>query len=301
MLPQRQRESWLQRLAKLKVDKARGNPAPHKPLLILVLCDLVEIGALETSRLLLTGEIAFRFANYWTVVAARRKQGPDLRLPFFHLKGDGFLKPFDKFGNPASDKKANVEVEIHSEFFECLHDDEFRRHARLLIITNYFGQAEQFALSALVQVHLPDAECVRDEVSEYATSVAVLTGREARFRLTVVPAYNYTCALTRHRIITVDSGALVDAAHIHKFADSRNNSPSNGLSLSKNAHWMFDVGLWSLDDDYRVILNHDRFVESGPPGIRLDQHAGEQILLPSQEALYPSKSCLAWHRLEHGF
>jgi predicted restriction endonuclease len=40
------------------------------------------------------------------------------------------------------------------------------------------------------------------------------------FRLTVIPACNYTCALTGYRLVTVTSGSIVDAAHIHQFADS---------------------------------------------------------------------------------
>jgi putative restriction endonuclease len=46
----------------------------------------------------------------------------------------------------------------------------------------------------------------------------------------------------------------VDAAHIHQFADSRNNDPRNGLALSKNAHWLFDNGLRALTDDFKVIV-----------------------------------------------
>jgi putative restriction endonuclease len=60
--------------------------------------------------------------------------------------------------------------------------------------------------------------------------------------------------LTGYRIITVDRGTIVDAAHIAPFRSSKNNDVRNGLSLCKNAHWLFDVGLWSLDDDYRVIV-----------------------------------------------
>ena len=57
----------------------------------------------------------------------------------------------------------------------------------------------------------------------------VTRGREARFRLTVLPAYNYTCTLTGYRCVIVNVGSIVDAAHIHQFADSRNNQPQNGL------------------------------------------------------------------------
>jgi putative restriction endonuclease len=73
-------------------------------------------------------------------------------------------------------------------------------------------------------------------------------GREARFRLNIVAAYNYTCALTRYRLTTIAGGSIVDAAHIHQFSDSRNNDPRNGLALCKNAHWLFDNGLWTLTD-----------------------------------------------------
>ena len=50
-------------------------------------------------------------------------------------------------------------------------------------------------------------------------------GREARFRLNIVAAYNYTCALTCYRLTTIAGGSIVDAAHIHQFSDSRNNDP----------------------------------------------------------------------------
>ena len=38
------RERWLAKLAKLNVDRARGGPAPHKPLLLLVLIELAHQG-----------------------------------------------------------------------------------------------------------------------------------------------------------------------------------------------------------------------------------------------------------------
>ena len=76
-----------------------------------------------------------------------------------------------------------------------------------------------------------------------------------------VAAYNYTCALTRYRLTTIAGGSIVDAAHIHQFSDSRNNDPRNGLALCKNAHWLFDNGLWTLTDDYKVIVAEGRFAE----------------------------------------
>ncbi|MBT7789286.1 MAG: hypothetical protein HN757_10465 [Calditrichaeota bacterium] len=39
-----------------------------------------------------------------------------------------------------------------------------------------------------------------------------------------MPAYNYACALTGYMPDTLSS-SMIDAAHIHSFANSRNNNP----------------------------------------------------------------------------
>jgi predicted restriction endonuclease len=80
----------LAKLAKLKVDRATGDPAPHKPLLLLVVLELAEQGILPMTVLPLTPELAFRFFTYWSIVAHRRTQRPDIRLPFHHLQSYGF-------------------------------------------------------------------------------------------------------------------------------------------------------------------------------------------------------------------
>ena len=135
---------------------------------------------------------------------------------------------------------------------------------------------------------------LRDEITRY--EVAHRLVREARFRLSVVPAYDYTCALTGYRLVTAAAGCIVDAAHIHQFANSRNNDPRNGIALSKNAHWAFDQGLWSLTDDYRVILAKDRFSESGPQGVLFSSFEGKRIHLPKLKDQWPDVHRLEWHR-----
>ena len=125
-------------------------------------------------------------------------------------------------------------------------------------------------------------------------------GREARFRIRVVAAYGYTCALTEYRLTTITGKSIVDAAHIHQFADSRNNDPRNGVALSKNAHWLFDNGLWTLSDDYQVIVAAGEFTEAGPGQDLLGSFHGKRIALPREPALWPNPVHLAWHR-KHRF
>src|SRR5260370_1986921 len=111
----------------------------------------------------------------------------------------------------------------------------------------------------------------------------------------IVAAYNYTCALTGYRLTTVNAGSIVDAAHIHQFADSRNNDPRNGVALCKNAHWLFDNGLWTIAGDYSVIVAVGRFSEDSPDHKSLRDYHGQKVCLPSDNRLWPKPdpSCMA--------
>jgi putative restriction endonuclease len=95
--------------------------------------------------------------------------------------------------------------------------------------------------------------------------------------------------------------SIVDAAHIHEFRDSRNNDPRNGMALSKNAHWQFDRGLWSLNEDYRVLVNESKFTDDGARGQRITDFEGQKIFLPTDPKYWPDYSYLDWHRKHHGF
>jgi putative restriction endonuclease len=121
-------------------------------------------------------------------------------------------------------------------------------------------------------------------------------GREARFRLSVVSAYDYSCALTGYRLMTISAGSIIDAAHIHQFADSRNNDVRNGIALCKNAHWMFDEGLWTIDDDYSVKVAVGHFTECSPDQKALASYDGKMLRLPEDPQVRPEPGYLAWHR-----
>jgi len=64
-------------------------------------------------------------------------------------------------------------------------------------------------------------------------------------------------------------------------------SPHHGLALSKNVHWMFDEGLWSADDDLRVIVNACRFSENGPEPLRLSSFVGRHLQFDFASKLRP--------------
>ena len=288
----------LHTLANLRVYRRGGQAAPHKPILLLVMLDLAQRGELaETVRL--TPELAFRFCAYWGVVAHRRTQRPDIRLPFHHTSSDGLWAALQADMRPSRDCRSTDIARLSPQFVALAHDADDRDTARHLLIAQYFQPEERMALYTLLGLPAPSGEQT-DAVLRAAADDAQQQGREARFRLEVVPAYNYTCALTGYRLLTVDVGSIVDAAHIHPFSDSRNNDPRNGMALCKNAHWTFDQGLWTVTDDYRVLVADDRFCEDSPDGRALAGYAGQPLRLPRDQSFWPSPKCLAWHR-EHRF
>lgn len=297
----RDQKYWLHKLATLRIDRARGNPAPHKPLLLLVIMEMLEKGEIESREVALSADIAFRFSVFWSVVAQRRKQPPEVRLPFHHLGSSGMWQPLTAQGDPSQDKKLTKMIRFDPSFFECLSDQRFRDRARRVLIETepYFLPEERVALRSMLQIK-PAAPEIRENEEVYRKSVQ--TGRDARFRIEVVVlAYKYTCGLTGYRMTTLEMESIVDAAHIHEFRDSRNNDPRNGIALSKNAHWQFDRGLWSLSDNYRVLVNREKFIEDGVPGQRLADFVGRRIFLPSEPKYWPEPEYLGWHRKRHGF
>jgi len=290
---------WLERLSNLNLDRSRG-AAPHKPLLLLVVFDLIEDGKLAGGLLARDGNLAFRFSSYWSIVAERRASRPDVRLPFYHIRSDGFWTPLDAEGKPAESRDRAVLAQLDVSFLLCAQDAEFRTLARRTLIAKYFQPQERATLYGLVGIEPPPEDIVAGDAARFQEAPDERR-RDARFSFRVLPAYDFTCALTRYRMVSIDGKTAVDAAHIHQFKRGGPNHPTNGIALSKTAHWLFDRGFWSISDNYQVLVKSERFDEAGDAGHLLKPRAGRKILLPANQSYWPAREFLAWHRQEHGF
>src|SRR5205085_8113679 len=172
-------------------------------------------------------------------VASRRKQRPDIRYPFLHLRANGFWSALAENGEPAEGRLQARYARMPSDFVAFATDPASREQARRILIAKYFPPSERVELYALTGLPVPSDEQVTLDANYQSPGEPEKAGRDARFRIRVMAAYNYTCALTCYRLTTMTGKSIVDAAHIHQFSDSRNNEPQNGLALSKNAHWLF--------------------------------------------------------------
>jgi putative restriction endonuclease len=291
---------WLNVLNDLNYDPVSAI-APHKPLLLLVVCDLAEEGKLAGAILRRDGDLIFRFSSYWRIVAERRRTKPDLKLPFFHLRTEGVWKPLESDGRPAEDRNRTVLAQLDPSFWLCLTDAGFRILARRTLIAKYFKPNERTELYSLVGLEVPPEDVVAADATRFLPSENSEAKRDAKFAVRVLPAYNYTCALTRYRMIAVNGATPLDAAHIHQFKRGGSNHPTNGIALTKTAHWLFDRGFWSISNGFRVIVAEHRFEESGDDAYLLKKIAHRDLLQPAKPHFPPDPQCPEWHRHRHKF
>lgn len=304
---------WLNRLAKLRVDRASNNPAPHKPLLLFAILDQIEEGSITSNIVRLTPELAFRFLGYWEVVSSRGRSVGRAELPFFHLQSDGFLRHVAIPGLEAaldSIRPTSVELlnkvishaELPEEFFVLMKNADHRDAARkILIAGNWFFPDEKIKLLAILGLNSSDFDLGGDSLQTALPTVLreedVKQGRDIKFRLQIVPLYHYSCVLCGIKMLLPSGSALVEAAHIHQFAQSKNDDITNGMALCRNHHWAFDQGLWSIDTSFEIVVACGKFAEQAPNQTGLlsyqSKHLDFSWLQPEHR---PSQKSLDWHR-----
>lgn len=305
---------YVKKFSKLRVDRASGRAAPHKPILLLSIMELFQQGKIQQNQIFLSPELISTFLKYWTHLGSDTHRS-DIALPFYHLTGDGFwhLSP-----NPGFESTIATKVKLKSltalrnavsyayvdqELFNLLQDSESRNYLIAAILREWFPEQEsefknldQVDAFEEVQLRLLEKGGATYSVGDLTDQERTVV-RDAAFRKIVVTLYGQRCAFCGLRIISSDSQNIVDGAHIKPFSEFRDDRFDNGLSLCKNHHWAFDRGWFSISENYRIIIPPDRFTEESPPNTRpMKQFAGEQIILPTQATHYPRLESLHWHR-----
>ena len=307
-------QNYVQRMERLRVDRAHG-VAPHKPLLLLAVIELIEQGQIHENRIHLSPDLAETFIRYWSTVTNRR---PNIALPFFHLRGDGFwhLHP-----NPGYETALNVASRIRGisrlreviayaslddDLFALLTNPLHREVIRQTLIQTYLSDFDQEIGSLIAEEQqigeyrallIRQSELPFSSQEPTAPIQAETTIRSAGFRQAIMRLYDYTCAVCELYIVTLDGESATEAAHIIPFSLSQNDDVRNGISLCKLHHWAFDKGLISLSATYQVVVSV-LMSERGPMEWRLTELRDKSILLPEQNQLYPAQDALEWHREE---
>ena len=118
--------------------------------------------------------------------------------------------------------------------------------------------------------------------------------RDRVFATGIKRAYDNTCAMSGLRIINGGGRAEAQAAHIRPVEANGPDSLRNGVALSSTFHWMFDRGLVSIDDDYRLLLKRDAI----PSGVMGLVNRDGRLKVPEERVYWPHPRFLEWHREE---
>jgi putative restriction endonuclease len=293
--------------AKLNVSKTKERgTANHKPILILSVVELITQRSIVENQIFISNELIETFKKYWSILVAGSIYTDALHYPFFHLRREGFwdLKFRDTYKEGERIKTTNKLKEkveyayLDSELFELLQDPLSRQVLVDSLVSTWFADSRS-NLGNILDIDLEFDRVDRTELLNLDSTVKITLRksivRNSFFRKLVVREYDYRCAFCKLRIIRNPNQNIVDGAHIKPFSKFLDSKIDNGLSLCKNHHWAFDLGWFSIDDNYRILIAQG-LDDDSPYTKAMKEFDREPIALPSNEIYFPRLESLQWHR-----
>jgi len=289
--------TFIKAFAKLRTDRNRNrypaftnHRAPHKPLLLLSVMDLMAQGQITSSFIEPSFELVETFNGYYSRIMPPGS-ATSMAYPFSRLSTDGFWERVPRAGYDAktqyniSSMKRLREVyhgaRLDEALFRLLCNPESRERLRAVLIEAYFAP----------EVEEPEAA----HWDEGATTSGKV--RDQGFRKAIVALYRHRCALCGIRMLTPEGHTVVEAAHIVPWSRTHDDRPANGMALCRLCHWYFDEGLMAVGNAYEVLVSRRIQAEQNLPGHVLSLNE-RKIVTPEQEGLWPAQENLGVHRRE---
>jgi putative restriction endonuclease len=304
------------KITRLVVNRSGGRTSPHKICMLLAVLDLARAGALKENRILFAPPLLERYNALFTAVRAPGDH-PNPYFPFFHLasrlrSGDAsfwHLSPLPgreavlaamSTARSTTDITATIAfAHLDQELFELLQDPSSLEALAETVATHWLdrGLEELRVIAALSsqsslyerRLRSGDTPAVTEQSPpEYVRSPA--------FRRFVTEVYDYRCAATGVRILLPTGEAMVEAAHIHPFAEAGDDDPRNGLALTPDMHWAMDRFLIAPGPDLRWHVS-EALDDRVPDYDKFVALRGRILILPPEKRYAPKEAALAW-RLE---
>lgn len=313
-------EPYIKLLQTLNRGYSKGlGRAPHKPILILSIIQLIGKGIIDSNRIFITPELLLAFKNNWKMLVSTEHVS-NFALPFFHMRTEGFWILVTK---PGKELKVNRSKSIKS--FKSLKESiafaEIDKNLHLLLLEPVNRLVLQ---ELLLDLYFPytkynydenyisteetaiEKQILNEDSLEYQRKFKELRTfldddgyeeelfiRGGMFKRTIPKIYNYSCCISGMRIESSQNVQMIDACHIVPFSISNDDTIHNGLSLSPNLHRAFDRGLITINQDYLVRISPT--VNENDSAFSLAQFNGKRIALPEKPSWYPSPQALNWH------
>jgi len=308
--------NYLYRFTHLKQGVTRYGKAPHKPVLLITLLELLGRGHITGNRVMVDTELVGTFQENWRLLVNTLHQ-TDFTQPFYYLQSEQAngqplwqlqAKPGSLINSHIKSVNTLISVLAYGSFapplFALLIDAANRQVLLDALLQTYFAPLRTAYLQAKAtgQGYLTELEhyVLNEPEVNYKTLLPPTTEEEGfvrggLFKKLIPRVYNHTCCITGMRLESTFGHTLIDACHIEPFSLNGNDQITNGLALCPNLHRAFDRGLISVDEQYRVITSpHLREDHSHP--YSLGQLHGQPLRLPSHNHQRPALAHLEWHR-----
>ena len=182
-----------------------------------------------------------------------------------------------------------------------LTDDKSRRWLIFRQLAPYFGKSVTAEFLKKTSNFLPDIERIHPLIegiykpawSDYALAIASMIDNPYEDEIQSLEDGRWWIMYSPK----AGGMEIAQAAHIIPKKEHGSDDPRNGMSLSRSMHWALDRGIFTVSNQYEIVVNpkardadHDKFPV-------LDMQ-GARIGLPEDEQFWPHPDALKWHKEE---
>lgn len=291
--------------------------APHKPILLLSIAQLISDGTITDNRMRITEELVVAFKDNWF----RFVTTPHLlnfALPFFHMGHEPFwrLVPYPRMEIGLTESKSiksfkNLRETLNyawmdQPLFDLLRDPIANQVLTNVLLDTYFPLTKHLQQKAIpLFLDEPESLMMAEHVEPiWEMPIRKVTKdvreqevflRSAKFKVEIPRVYNYQCAISGLQVTSTKSTVkLIEACHIKPFSISETETIGNGILLTPTLHKAFDAGFIAIDSNYYVHVSKT-ITENNDSPYALGQLKGRKIGLPAEQRHYPSRESLEWH------
>lgn len=308
-------QKYLNAFSRLKRGNTIYGKAPHKPVLLLSIIELIDKGLIVKNAVPINADLVGVFKENWQLLVPTLHQA-DFTQPFYYLQNEKaagtpfwFLQACPGCQINAHIKSVNTLALVceygyfAEDLFLLLADRQLRLRFKHLLLDVYFleNKANYLAMKQKGEGYLHDQiiDVLNEPEARYKhvstnTEEDVFV-RNGLFKQLVPKIYNNQCSFTGMQLTSIYNYSFIDACHIVPFSRSHNDKINNGIALCPNLHRAFDRGLVSITNDYRILVS-PHLIEDNAHPYGLGQLAGKNISLPRNEIHYPEVDGLIWHR-----
>lgn len=308
-------QKYVKAFSRLKRGSTKYGLAPHKPILLLSIIELIEKGIVIDNRILVDAQLVGTFKENWLLLVTTAHQ-EDFTQPFYYLQnerteGQGFWFLQAKLGCQINAHLKSVSIlanvceyaYLASDLWLLLNDSISRAYLRLVLLDTYFAEtknnlsyAKQQGQGYLINQTsnlLGEPTAKLQHIGKYTEEDVFV--RNGLFKRLVPKLYQQQCSFTGMSLSSLYKHSFIDACHIIPFSHSQNDKVTNGIALCPNMHRAFDRGLLSIDENYRILVS-DHLTEDTTHPYALTQLKGKKLGLPKEQNHYPAQDALEWHR-----